>query len=129
MDALEAMNDFANNDAVTMTLSGYAGTGKTSLMEIFAKKMRMENKAVAFCASTNKAAAVLKSKVSKSGFKATTVNKLFGINIEVDSGQSYDANNVITVLKDNDINEGTIIVIDEASMVNEENYRILNEVA
>lgn len=130
IDALNEMDIFMKSNETSMTLSGYAGTGKTSLMEIIAKKGRKQNRPVVFCATTNKAAAVLNERVSKAGFKAATLNKVFGISVEVDSNSStYNARNLVNVLKDADITPGTTVVIDEASMINEENYGILNNIA
>ena len=130
IDALNEMNRFMKSNETSMTLSGYAGTGKTSLMEIIAKKGRKQHRPVVFCATTNKAAAVLNERVSKAGFKAATLNKVFGISVEVDSNSStYNARNLVNVLKDADITPGTTVVIDEASMINEENYGILNNIA
>ena len=130
VDALNEMDRFMKSSETTMTLSGYAGTGKTSLMEMIAKKATMQGESVEFCASTNKAAAVLNERVSKAGFKANTLNKLFGINVEVDMyGSSYNAKNLVNNLKDVDILPGTTVIIDEASMINEENYHIINGIA
>ena len=130
IDALNAMSDFIKSNETSMTLSGYAGTGKTSLMEMIAKKCQKQHKPVMFCATTNKAAAVLNDRVSKAGFKATTLNKTFGISVEVDSNsKSYNARNLVNVVKEADIMPGTTIIIDEASMINEENYKILNDIA
>ena len=128
-EALNAMNDFLNSNETTMTLSGYAGTGKTSLMEIIAQKAKRQHKAIMFSATTNKAAAVLKSRVSKAGFDAQTLNKVFGINVEVDSSKTYNARNLVTALREANVTPGTTVVIDEASMINEENYGILNRIA
>lgn len=130
IDALNEMDRFMKSNETSMTLSGYAGTGKTSLMEIIAKKGMKQHRPVVFCATTNKAAAVLNERVSKAGFKAATLNKVFGISVEVDSNSStYNARNLVNVLKDADITPGTTVVIDEASMINEENYGILNNIA
>ena len=129
IDALNEMDRFMKSNETSMTLSGYAGTGKTSLMEMIAKKGQKQNRPVMFCATTNKAAAVLNDRVSKAGFKASTLNKVFGINVEVDSSKAYNARNLVNVLKDVDIMLGTTIIIDEASMINEENYKILNDIA
>lgn len=129
IDALNEMDRFMKSNETSMTLSGYAGTGKTSLMEMIAKKGQKQNRPVMFCATTNKAAAVLNDRVSKAGFKASTLNKVFGINVEVDSSKSYNARNLVNVLKDVNIMPGTTIIIDEASMINEENYKILNDIA
>ena len=129
IDALNEMDRFMKSNETSMTLSGYAGTGKTSLMEMIAKKGQKQFKPVMFCATTNKAAAVLNDRVSKAGFKASTLNKVFGINVEVDSSKAYNARNLVNVLKDVDIMPDTTIIIDEASMINEENYKILNDIA
>lgn len=129
IDALNEMDRFMKSNETSMTLSGYAGTGKTSLMEMIAKKGQKQNRPVMFCATTNKAAAVLNDRVSKAGFKASTLNKVFGINVEVDSSKAYNARNLVNVLKDMNIMPGTTIIIDEASMINEENYKILNDIA
>lgn len=128
--ALNAMSDFIKSNETSMTLSGYAGTGKTSLMEMIAKKCRKDYKPVMFCATTNKAAAVLNDRVSKANFEASTLNKTFGIDVEIDpNSKSYNARKLVNTLKDVDITPGTTIIIDEASMINEENYKILNSIA
>jgi exodeoxyribonuclease-5 len=130
VDALNEMDRFMKSNETSMTLSGYAGTGKTSLMEMIAQKGRKQYRSVVFCATTNKAAAVLNERVSKAGFKAATLNKVFGISVEVDSkSNTYNARNLVNVLKDADITPGTTVIIDEASMINEENYNILNNIA
>lgn len=130
IDALNEMDRFIKSDETSMTLSGYAGTGKTSIMQMLAEKAKKENKRVEFCASTNKAAAVLNNKVSKFGFQASTLNKLFGITVEVDpNSKSYNAKNLVNALKDNNLFVGTTVIIDEASMINEENYHTINEIA
>ena len=128
--ALNALSDFIDSDETHMTLSGYAGTGKTSLMEMLAEKVRKQYKHIVFSATTNKAAAVLKSKVGRLGFEAYTLNKVFGISVEVDSTKEYDAKSLVNVLRKSElVYPGSIVVIDEASMINEQNYRILNEIA
>ena len=129
VDALNAMDEFIKSNRTSMTLSGFAGTGKTSLMEMLAEKMNKQYRPIMFCASTNKAAAVLKERVSKAGFDASTLNKIFGITVEVDPNKSYNARNLVNKLKDPKIPAGTTVVIDEASMINEENYEILNSIA
>lgn len=130
IDALNEMDKFIKSDETSMTLSGYAGTGKTSIMQMLAEKAKKQHRRVEFCASTNKAAAVLNDKVSKSGFQASTLNKLFGIAVEVDpNSKSYNAKNLVNSIKDNDLFVGTTVIIDEASMINEENYNILKDIA
>ena len=130
VEALNAIDDFIKSKETSMTLSGYAGTGKTSIMEMIAQKVQKQGKRVVFCASTNKAAAVLQNRVSKAGFEASTLNKVFGISVEVKQSNShYDAQDLETVLKEANIERGTTVFIDEASMINEKNYHILNDIA
>lgn len=130
IDALNEMDRFMKSNETSMTLSGYAGTGKTSLMEMIAQKGRKQHRPVVFCATTNKATAVLNERISKAGFKAATLNKVFGIGVEVDSNsRTYNARNLVNVIKDAFIPSGTTVIIDEASMINEENYGILNNIA
>ena len=129
-EALNAMNDFVKSDQVNMTLSGYAGTGKTSIMEMFAQKMEKQGRNVIFCATTHKAAAVLNDRVSKSGYNATTLHRTFGLNAEVDtSKENYDAKSKRIKLTTDKIPMSSVIVIDEASMINEEAYGIINDIA
>ena len=131
-DALNAMVRFAKSEDTSMTLSGYAGTGKTSLMEILAKKAQrdFEMPTMYFCATTNKAAAVLQSKVQKMGYKASTSYSLLHIRMEVDKEQEhYDVSQLRRSIEENQILPGSVIVIDEASMVNEEHYSDIQTVA
>ncbi|WP_373173576.1 hypothetical protein [Prevotella merdae] len=44
IDALNEMDRFMKSNETSMTLSGYAGTGKTSLMEMIAKKGRKQQR-------------------------------------------------------------------------------------
>lgn len=127
-EALNALDEFIKSSDNVITLSGYAGTGKTSLMEILAQKYRNKLK---FTASTNKAAAVLQKKVNKAGFQATTLHKAFGIAVELNTKVSeYDAKNLVNKIKDeNNIRYGDIVVIDEASMISENHYDIINQIA
>ena len=125
-NALNEMNRFIHSNETSMTLSGYAGTGKTSIMEMLRNRAWKAGKDVIFTASTNKAAAVLKSKVGN----AMTLNKAFGISVEVNSKKKYNAKDLVTKIKDdNKIHPDSIVVIDEASMINEENYNTLNQIA
>ena len=129
-DALNAMDEFIKSNKTTMTLSGYAGTGKTSLMEILAEKMQKQHKRMVFCATTNEAAKILGDRVRKSGFEAMTVHKAFGMIVTVDpDADKYDSDNVITIEGNPNIGVGDTVVIDEASMLSEENYDTLNKIA
>lgn len=128
--ALQKIDDFANDKSKTaITLSGYAGTGKTSLMEMVAKKLGRRHNVV-FSATTHQAAGVLKSKVGKYGFETKTVNSLFGINVSTDlEGTKYDASKKVRNLGDDKLHYGDIVIIDEASMLSDENYNDVVDIA
>lgn len=128
--ALQKIDDFANDKSKTaITLSGYAGTGKTSLMEMVAKKLGRRHNVV-FSATTHQAAGVLKSKVGKYGFETKTVNSLFGINVSTDlEGTKYDASKKVRNLGDDKLHYGDIVIIDEASMLSDDNYNDVVDIA
>lgn len=120
LDALNEMIDFAYDGSKrVMTLSGYAGTGKTTIMGMLYRVLRYRMP-VQFAATTHKAAGVLRSKV---GTKVTTVNSLFGIMIETDlDGDFFDATKKKREYAQDKLKKNGIVIIDEASMLNEENY-------
>ena len=119
-EVLKQINDFIENPfEFAMTISGWAGTGKTTLMEIVNKRYWM-NHTIHFCATTHKAAGVLKEKIGK---KVSTVNSLFGIMIETDmEGETYDVSKKSRKMSDDRVKPHSIIIIDEASMLSVQNY-------
>jgi ATP-dependent exoDNAse (exonuclease V) alpha subunit len=124
LDALDEVDKFIkdnNPDNRVLTIMGWAGTGKTTMMEIVYARY-WTYRPILFAATTHKAAAVLKSKVGK---KVYTVNSLFGIMIEYDlDGNEFDASKKKRTYADKDeIRDHSIIIIDEASMLSEDNYK------
>ena len=119
-EVIKQINDFINNkDEFAMTISGWAGTGKTTLMKIVNERYYGKH-IVHFAATTHKAAGVLKEKVGK---KVFTVNSLFGIMIETDmEGETYDVSKKARKLADDKVKPNSIIIIDEASMLSIQNY-------
>ena len=119
-EVIKQINDFIHNpNEFAMTISGWAGTGKTTLMEIVNERYKISH-IVHFAATTHKAAGVLKEKVGK---KVFTVNSLFGIMIETDmEGDTYDVSKKTRKLSDDKVKPNSIIIIDEASMLSIQNY-------
>ena len=119
-EVIKQIDEFINNpNEFAMTISGWAGTGKTTLMEIVNRRYWMGH-TVHFAATTHKAAGVLKEKVGK---KVFTVNSLFGIMIETDmDGENYDVSKKSRKLSDDKVKPNSIIIIDEASMLSVQNY-------
>lgn len=130
-NALEKIEEFINSDDNVLTVSGYAGTGKTSVMEIVAQRHKDDYKhRVIFTASTNKASSVLGSKVKKKGFSSSTLDKYFAL------GQGQKSTNVYYDARQTETNQGEfkgsygdIVIIDEASMINREKYNIISDTA
>ncbi len=70
--AFEGLQDFISRSTVdTFILKGYAGTGKTFLMQYLAKWLKNTDQDFKLLASTGRAAAVLRG---KTGFEAKTVH-------------------------------------------------------
>lgn len=125
-NALNELDKFLDSDDNVITLSGYAGTGKTSLMQIFKQKALMKGHMVSFSATTNKAAAVLQSKVKN----ASTLHHLFGIQAGVDLNNEYDLSKLVNTINDeNKLVPGQVVVIDEASMIGKPLYDMINQIA
>ena len=101
-----------------LTLGGFAGTGKTTLMSELREKINNENNKtrISFCAYTGKASQVLKN---------TLVKKIGGKNLDnvstihslIYSPIINDSKKVIGWTKKESI-EADLIVVDEASMIN-----------
>ncbi|MDU2063764.1 MAG: AAA family ATPase [Sporomusaceae bacterium] len=98
-------------------IAGYAGTGKTYLSSIIAEDLADTN--IAFCAYTGKAALVMQQR----GMPATTIHQLIyntevkQIPYENEFGQIKFKKKLVTELKENLTPRPSIILVDEASMV------------
>ena len=116
---------YFNTDNQFFVLSGYAGTGKTFLIDYVVRNvLHLEiGKEAVFVSPTGKAAANL----LKNGTLAGTVHSLIYIReIEVDENGEVIEQDEIRFVKRNEIDANIrLIIIDEASMVNEEVLRDL----
>ena len=116
-----------------LTLSGVAGSGKTSIMECVRLRYMWDKNPVTgrfykifFASTTHRAAGVLKSKVKT---KVYTLHSLFGINVETDmEGDRYDCKKKVNKLSEDKLDKDSIVVIDEASMINRENFAVIMDV-
>ena len=115
-----------------LTVSGVAGSGKTSIMEcVRLRYMWDKNPAtgrfykIFFASTTHRAAGVLKSKVKT---KVYTLHSLFGINVETDmEGDRYDCKKKKNRVGEDKLDRDSIVIIDEASMINRENFAIIRD--
>jgi exodeoxyribonuclease-5 len=101
----------------SITLGGYAGTGKTTLISVFRKRLLKENKKlkVAFVSFTGKATRVLHSKLKETGaiYKNDNVSTIHSL---IYSPIVNDKEEIIGWEKKESI-KFDLIILDEASMV------------
>ena len=100
-----------------LTLGGYAGTGKTTLISVYRKKIREENKKirVAFASFTGKATRVLRGKLAEmeTVYKEDSIGTIHSL---IYSPIVDTKKNIVGWKKKDEI-EADLIVIDEGSMV------------
>lgn len=98
-----------------LALGGYAGTGKSTVISVFAREHRHIR--IAFCAFTGKAANVLKQKLRDAGVPKP--NYLGTIHRLIYQGLKNSKDEILT-WKRLDYIDQDLIIVDEASMVSRE---------
>lgn len=131
--ALKALQLFVRNSynkrfdgAPTITLGGYAGTGKTTLMKVLHQELREQNPEIkiAYMALTGKAAAVLKSKLEElePDFIGTIHSYIYHV-------ISDKFGRILRIeLNTNPKPKVDLIIVDEASMVTRKIYNDLTQI-
>ncbi len=127
-EAFQVIQRFLDSPADTLVLQGYAGTGKTFLMQYVAKWLKERDMEFRLLASTGRAATVLRG---KTGFETKTVHselysfsKVDGVEnaVRMDLQASDDAQLSLQFeLRAPDI-EQKLYIVDEASMLSSEQY-------
>jgi exodeoxyribonuclease-5 len=102
-----------DEDEKLITMGGYAGTGKSTLVSVFAKLTRAK---VAYCAFTGKAANVLKQKLRRQGAWYSYVGTIHGLIYKPEK----DHKDNHTGFKKVEFLDYELIVVDESSMLSEE---------
>lgn len=129
--ALYKLENFYNNPAAydnEITLSGYAGTGKTTILGIFDKYLKEKSYVKPIYTSpTHRANAVTKMKNPKA--KVKTLHSLFGLNPMLNlEGDQLDVRDVKTEsFKKPELNRRDVIIVDESSMVTNELYDLIQQ--
>lgn len=125
--ALRNLNDWFEDKGSEqyITLGGYAGTGKTTLLSVFRKELHKRNKKtkVAFVSYTGKAARVLRGKLveQKSIFDQDTTGTIHSL---IYSPIVNDKEEIVG-WKPRESLEADLIIVDEASMVDANIWRDL----
>ena len=125
-DALDKLKDFLLTKDTSITLIGYAGTGKTTILQDFVYQLESMRYEFVLCAPTHRAKLVLSQSTNR---EAITLHKLLSLapNIEI---YNLDYKDLMFHSKgSSQIPHDGIVIIDEASMVNDHIYRLLHKYA
>ena len=132
-DQQEAFIDviaFINSSEKFMNISGPAGVGKTYLIsEIADNILKLQTgyktlKSVHITATTNKAAAVIRSEMASKNFEITTIYALMNLRVKEDysTGMAHCVPTPKWAIHSNEL-----IIVDEASMINAQLFRYLEK--
>lgn len=128
--ALLTLEDYINNPkkySNVVTLTGYAGTGKSTLIGIFDQYLRHKGIKPKYSAPTHRANAV--TMMNNPNAQVSTLHSLFGLRPTLDlTDGKYDLRN----LKNQQVNkpglkEGNVLIIDESSMISKALYKFIED--
>lgn len=126
--SLKELEAFVNGDDTSITLSGYAGTGKTTIMGIFNEYLKRRIQAdIIFSAPTHRANAVTRQKTPNA--KVITLQSLLGLRPDFDITEDvFDLHKLkFEQVADVKIEAASIVIVDEASMIQDSLYDFLLE--
>lgn len=124
--ALKELEAFVNGDDTSITLSGYAGTGKTTIMGIFNEYLKRRIQAdIIFSAPTHRANAVTRQKTPNA--KVVTLQSLLGLRPDFDITEDvFDLHKLkFEQVAEVKIEPASIVIVDEASMIQDSLYDFL----
>lgn len=110
-NAVDMMHQFLNSSKEMFLLEGYAGTGKTTCVQTFAREAGVP---ICFTAPTNKATRVLSDMAAGAGVDCMTTYSLLGLVLKGDG----EARRVSAEGRPKIFNY-KVVVVDEGSMVND----------
>ena len=117
----EALDIYANPDDSIFTLSGAAGTGKTTVVQEIIRMFKDKYKIIV-SAPTHKAKEVIGEITN---LRAETIHSLLGLRPNIDL-ETFDPNNpTYQQLVEERISSADIHIIDECSMINKELFKML----
>ncbi len=114
--AITKLEAFLNSNAHVFMLKGYAGSGKTTILQGLVEYLTNNEKSVVLMAPTGRAAKVIRDKTGK---EANTIHKsIYGLEnmMEVENGESFY---YVYKIRNNIDIAHTIFIIDEASMISD----------
>lgn len=111
--AVNMILDAAKRKKAVTVLKGYAGTGKTTVVQRAAVEARLRGLRISYCAPTNQAVKVLRNKMPTE--TCSTIHVLLGLALKNEYGRK-----VLVKANSSQMKYFNAIVIDEASMLGEE---------
>ncbi len=130
LKAHDQIIDWVKSRGMLLTLGGYAGVGKTSLLGVVAGTLKSRGLRLAFCTVSGKASTVLKSKLTgilKEGEDyCGTIHSLIYMLVgkkQLNSGRSE----LYFAAREDLVLPYDVIILDEASMVNEYMFNDLSD--
>lgn len=126
--ALEALEQFVSSQEKLYLLTGYAGTGKTTLLQVLIARLRQQGdrRSIVFSAFSNKATKVLQAMSDRwgLGIDCMTCCKLLGLRPVIDDQTGKQVFRPDRK-QDSQIDRYHLVVVDECSMINEEMWQLL----
>ncbi|MEM9909079.1 MAG: AAA family ATPase, partial [Cyanobacteria bacterium P01_D01_bin.44] len=127
-EAIQAIEAFLQSQSKLYLLTGYAGTGKTTLLHALITRLRSQNdnRSVVFTAFSNKATKVLRTMAAQWDLKVDcmTCCKLLGLKPVLDTATGDQVFETVRN-QDNQVPNFRLVVVDECSMVNQEMWKLL----
>ncbi len=126
----------AKDESIFFALTGAAGTGKTTLLDSFLKRLKTNPHAggvyiranrVCICAPTHKAKKVMKQKTGWNN--AETLQALLGLKLDTNL-DDFDVNApMFSPIGDRKIKDYDLVIIDESSMINTDLFITITDCA
>jgi len=120
-DGVKKIKHWLNNGSTFFTLAGYAGTGKSTIVKKILDNYRF---GVVVSAPTHKAKKVVMNTTGKDG---QTLHGLLGLRPDVDLDNFNPNNPKFNPIALPRITDYNFVIIDEASMINQELYDLILE--
>lgn len=123
------INDFIESEEhQVFTLTGYAGTGKTSIIGLVEQYLFQKEKTLVFASPSNKANIILRSKVSKD-VPILTIHKLLKLKPQLQL-EDFDLDKLDFQLDKKKLKEEEdllpdFIIFEESSMINDDLYKFI----
>lgn len=125
IEALDKIKEFLNSNKSAFSLTGSAGSGKTTVIGRIVDYLNDKNIPFCLCAPTHKAKTVIEHYTNR---KAITLHSLLSLSPRVDIiNLDFRELKFRTMGKSCEIPFGGVVICDEASMINDDLFKLLLE--